>query len=64
MVDLDGQTLAPGDMVESLRYGLGVCRIVKATDGFVYESLEISKQVNWVKMVDASTKFQKVRKVK
>ena len=64
MVDLDGQTLAPGDTVESLRYGLGVCLIIREADGFVYESLETSKQVNWVKMVDASTKFQKVRKVK
>ncbi len=64
MVDLDGQALAPGDTVESLRYKLGVCLIVKGADGIVYESLETRKQVSWVKMVDASTKFQKVRKIK
>ncbi len=64
MVDLDGQALTPGDTVESLRYDLGACLIVKGTDGFVYESLETSKQVSWVKMIDASTKFQKVIKIK
>ena len=64
MVDLDGQTLVPGDTVESLRYGLGACLIIKGSDGLVYESLKTNKQVSWVKMVDASTKFQKVRKIK
>ncbi len=64
MVDLDGQALAPGDRVESLRYDLGICLIVKGSDGIIYESLETSKQVSWVKMVDASTKFQKVIKIK
>ncbi len=63
MLDLNGEPLSAGDMVESLRYDLGVCLIVKDENGLVYESLENSKQVSWIKMVDASTKFQKVKKI-
>jgi hypothetical protein len=64
MADLNGEPLSAGDMVESLRYDLGVCLIVEDEIGLVYESLENNKQVSWVKMVDATSKFQKVRKIK
>lgn len=63
MADLNGVPLSAGDMVESLRYDLGVCLIVEDEKGLVYKSLENNKQVSWVKMVDASTKFQKVKKI-
>ncbi|GAJ22064.1 unnamed protein product, partial [marine sediment metagenome] len=33
-------------------------------EGYVYESLETGKRVNWAKMIDASTENQKVRKIK
>ena len=61
MKDLDGNDLRNGDMVNALRYDLGVCKISKDQHGFVYDSIETKKQVSWVKMVDATTKFQKVR---
>jgi len=63
MKDLDGNDLTKGDMVNALRYELGVCRILEDEKGFLYESLETNKQVSWIKMVDATTKFQKVRKI-
>lgn len=63
MKDLDGNILSKGDTVEALRYDLGICRILEDEKGFLYESLETNKQVSWIKMVDATTKFQKVRKV-
>jgi hypothetical protein len=63
MKDLDGNILMKGDMVQALRYELGVCRILEDEKGFLYESLETNKQVSWIKMVDATTKFQKVRKI-
>ncbi len=63
MKDLDGNNLRNGDMVSALRYDLGVCQISKEKDGYVYNSIETKKQVSWVKMVDATTKFQKVRRI-
>ncbi len=61
--DLEGQPLKEGDIVLSLRYDLGECRIVKTDQGMVYESLETGEQVNWAKMIDAATGYQKVRKL-
>jgi len=62
-IDVDGNPLKEGDMVESLRYEMGKCRILSTEDGYLYESLENGKQMNWLKMVDASTNFQKVKKI-
>jgi hypothetical protein len=62
-MDLNHQPLKPGDLVESLRYNLGTCRIVESANGFAYESLETGETVSWVKMVDAATDLQKVKKV-
>ena len=62
-VDLDGVPLKEGDMVISLRYDLGKCKIIKTKKGFEYESLENGQLVHWLRMVDAATKNQKVRKV-
>ena len=59
--DLDGQLLKEGDTVMSLRYNLGECRILKTDEGMVYESLSTGEQVNYARMIDAATGFQKVK---
>jgi hypothetical protein len=63
LADLNNQPLQEGDIVESLRYGLGKCRIIMGEKGLAYESLENGKQVSWHLMVDAATDLQKVRKI-
>lgn len=63
MVDLDGMPLKAGDLVMSLRYNLGKCRIVEGEKGLEYESLETGERIHYVRMIDAATSFQKVRKV-
>ncbi|MEL6191017.1 MAG: hypothetical protein AAFR66_03170 [Bacteroidota bacterium] len=63
MVDLDGQSLQVGDIVESLRYDMGKCKIIESEDGLFYESLESGKTVHYMRMIDAATSFQKVRKI-
>ena len=60
--DIDGIPLKEGDTVECLRYDLGKCRIVKTEKGLAYQSLKTGKTVHWARMVDATTKNQKVRK--
>jgi hypothetical protein len=62
-VDFEGQPLKEGDTVMSMRYDLGECRIIKTEQGMVYESLSSGQQVSYVKMIDASTGYQKVRKI-
>lgn len=63
LIDLKNNPLAEGDMVESLRYGLGKCRIVMVDGMAHYESLETGEKVIWLKMIDAATDLQKVVKV-
>ncbi|MGC9470647.1 MAG: hypothetical protein ACP5D1_03780 [Bacteroidales bacterium] len=63
MADMDGTPLKEGDIVISYRYDMGKCRIVNTDQGFVYESLESGKQVNWARMIDARTELQKVKKI-
>ena len=63
MVDLDGNLLNEGDMVESLRYNLGECKLLKTDNGYEYESVSSGEKVSWAKMVDAATENQKVRKI-
>lgn len=60
-VDLDGQPLKEGDMVMSLRYDLGECRIIKTDEGMLYESLKTGEKVNYARMIDAATGYQKVK---
>lgn len=62
-VDINGEPLQEGDWVEAGRYDLGTCRIIKGETGWEYESLEDGKTVSFVKMIDAATKHQKVRKL-
>ncbi len=63
LADIDGNVLREGDIVESLRYDLGRCRLIHNETGYYYESLESGEKVSWVKMVDARTEMQKVRKI-
>lgn len=63
LADLNNHPLHEGDVVESLRYGLGKCRIIMGEKGLIYESIENGKQVSWHLMVDAATDLQKVKKV-
>ncbi len=64
LADLNGEPLMDGDLVMSLRYDLGKCKVIQDGKGIVYESLESGKQVHWTLMIDASTDLQKVRKIK
>lgn len=63
LIDIDGQPLTIGDLVLSLRYELGTCRLVEGEKGYVYESLQSGEKVSYLRMVDAATTFQKVRKI-
>jgi hypothetical protein len=62
LFDLEGNTLVEGDIVVSLRYDMGECKLVKTENGFEYQSLEKDIQMTWLKMIDAATERQKVRK--
>ncbi|WP_339816009.1 hypothetical protein [uncultured Imperialibacter sp.] len=63
LVDLEQQPLAVGDKVESLRYDLGISILIQEEDGLYYQSEASGTKVHWTKMIDASTEFQKVKKV-
>lgn len=62
-VDLEGQVLKVGDHVMSHRYDMGECRIVGSDTGMAYESLATGQQVSYVKMIDAATGYQKVKRL-
>ncbi len=62
LFDLDGNALEDGDLVISLRYEMGECRLVKTDNGFEYQSVENDTKMSWLKMIDAATERQKVRK--
>jgi len=61
--DFDGHPLKEGDIVMSLRYDLGECRIIMTENGYTYESVKTGEKVNYAKMIDAGTGYQKVRKL-
>lgn len=62
--DINHQPLKVGDKVESLRYDLGLCELqLDDNDQIVYFSLINGKKVSWLKMIDAATECQKVKKV-
>ena len=61
--DLEGQALKAGDHVMSLRYDLGECRILNTDSGMAYESLATGEQISYVKMIDAATGYQKVKRL-
>jgi hypothetical protein len=61
--DLEGQPLKAGDNVMSHRYDMGECRIVETETGLAYQSLATGQQVSYVKMIDAATGYQKVKRL-
>ncbi|MCK4853204.1 MAG: hypothetical protein KAT31_03055 [Bacteroidales bacterium] len=63
ITDLEGQPLKIGDHVMSHRYDLGECRIVDTDSGMAYESLATGQQVSYVRMIDAATGYQKVKRL-
>ncbi|MEO1049104.1 MAG: hypothetical protein AAFX87_00645 [Bacteroidota bacterium] len=63
LLDLNNLPLQAGDIVESLRYDLGKCRVEQEGNGFVYVSLDSGEKVSWLKMIDAATENQKVKKI-
>jgi len=63
LVDLNQNPLQDGDMVECLRYEMGLSKVIGTEDGIEYKSIATGKKESWVRMIDASTEFQKVRKV-
>ena len=62
-VDIEGQALKAGDTVLSYRYDLGECRIINTDEGLAYESLATGQQVLYVRMIDAASGFQKVKRL-
>jgi hypothetical protein len=61
LLDLDGNPLSEGDIVDNLRYEMGESRLLKTADGFEYESIADGRRVSWLRMIDAATERQKVR---
>lgn len=61
-MDIDGDLIMEGDEVISQRYELGNCKVILIGLEFFYESQETKKQVSYVRMIDAITGFQKVKK--
>lgn len=61
--DLNGEPLAEGDRVKSLRYELGDCKLQKLEGEWYYVSEEREEKVSFIKMVDALSKRQKVLKI-
>lgn len=62
MADLGHNPLEEGDTVMSLRYDLGRCRVARTDTGYEYVS-ETGQRVSWLRMVDAATQLQKVKKL-
>jgi hypothetical protein len=63
LADINQFPLQEGDLVEALRYDLGKCKLTRTEKGYVYESLATGEQVSWLRMVDAITQLQKVKKI-
>jgi hypothetical protein len=62
-LDIENNPLTEGDFVQCMRYNLGRCKVVKINKEFFYESVETGEKVSWLKMVDANTELQKVKKL-
>lgn len=63
LLDLNNQPIFDGDFVMSLRYDMGKCVVRQTEKGLEYESVKTGQVVSWVKMIDAATDNQKVRKI-
>lgn len=63
LFDINNQPLAAGDKVEALRYELGVCELKLIDNNYYYVSDLSGESISWLKMIDASTDNQKVKKI-
>ena len=63
LLDLDGNLILEGDKVNAYRYELGQCKVELEDLQFFYVSEHQKKKVSYVKMIDAITGNQKVRKI-
>ncbi len=61
--DINDTPLLEGDKVESMRYDLGTCSIVVEDGQYHYKSDKTGETVSWVRMVDAISGRQKVKKI-
>ena len=63
LLDIDGVPIQEGDEVMAQRYELGKSKVELEGLQFFYVSIATGKRVSYVKMIDAITGNQKVRKV-
>lgn len=63
LTDLNNEPLKVGDFVDALRYNLGRSKLVIEENTYYYVSEANGQKVSWLKMIDASTDNQKVKKV-
>jgi hypothetical protein len=63
LVDINDNPLSVGDIVDVFRYELGRSKLIIVDETYFYQSIESGKQVSWLKMIDASSERQKVKKI-
>lgn len=63
LADINNEPLTEGDHVEALRYELGECELILEDKTYFYISKSTGKKVSYLKMIDASTENQKVKKL-
>ncbi len=64
LLDIDGDLISEGDKVVSQRYELGECTVELEGLQYFYVSKSTNQKVSYIKMIDAITGNQKVKKVK
>lgn len=62
-MDIDGNVICEGDEVECHRYELGKSMVELEGLQYFYVSIKTGQKVSYVKMIDAITGNQKVKKV-
>ncbi len=62
LLDINGVPILEGDVVISQRYELGTCKVVLEGLQYFYVSESTGQKVSYVKMIDAITGHQKVKK--
>lgn len=63
LLDIEGQPILEGDTVIAQRYDLGKCTVELEGREYFYVSIHSGQRVSYVKMIDAITEQQKVKKV-
>ncbi len=63
LADLNNNPLFVGDIVDVFRYELGRSKLIIVDETYYYQSIESGEKVSWLKMIDASSENQKVKKI-